>query len=1096
MIDCSQHCDSWDNVMMCSVSNIQDLRKRAGCCDQRLAQTSVLLVLARVLLVTLGFFVTSSSSVTKGDDGRAAALDEFENAIRPLLVTHCIECHGPTKAESGLRFDTDKTTREGGDSGPVISLDQPEQSLMLQALRHVDGLEMPPDGKLPEHQIALVEDWIRGGAVWPDNIAIGGAAPQTRGGELTADERAFWSFQPIVDSPPPDIADGIDRCEIDRFLTQKLNEATLKPMPPATRQQWIRRVTFDLTGLPPTADMVEEFVTDRSASAYTTVIDRLLDSKTYGERWGRHWLDVVRYADTAGETADYPTPLSYKYRNWVIDAFNADMPYDEFVQQQIAGDLLADQLIASPSGSGPGQIPDELAKRYRDMRTATGFIAISRRFGFDVENYHHLTIQDTIDVVGQSMLGLTLGCARCHDHKFDPVNMQDYYAWYGIFDSTKYSFPGSEEKKRPYDLLSPLPAALMAERQREHDSRLASLDDAIAQVDADLKGITADIDQIAGAAGFFGFEQCTLGQPPSRPFMSLGTATIAESAQSPFNNLFPSGTRGITFPSNTDNNAFGRTLASVFTPESTQTLYYNIDFRNRSMAAGGQQAYRFYIGHGPGTSGAVEMATNHTSFLIKDGDHYEPIAKLEMGQWYNLQVTLDLKLKHFKGKLTSSSGTTEIQPQAFTTGWDGIIDYTFVDKYGPGSGATPAHDIDNLRIDTTPLLPQDHSLKSATVSPEQPLELAAKIDSQQRLQQRLDEVTKQRDTLKSVGPIPVKERLYGAIEQDAPKNAQIQLRGEITRLGNEVPRRNLDILGGQLLQDPAASGRRQLADWITRDENPLFARVMVNRIWQQHFGRGLVGTENDFGTRGERPSHPELLDWLASRFKESGYSVKSMHRLIINSAAYRRASTFDEASAKIDPDARLLWRFNRRRLSAEEIRDAMLRVGGNLDQSMAGEHPFPAMDTWGFSQHAPFYGVYSTNRRSVYLMRQRLKRHPFLGLFDGADTNASTARRELTTVPTQALFLMNNEFVHEQAASFTKRICHETDDDTLRVERAHLIALGRSATPTEQEDARNFLATYQQEAIALQIPKNESQRTAWEAYARTMLTRNEFLFVD
>jgi hypothetical protein len=271
---------------------------------------------------------------------------------------------------------------------------------------------------------------------------------------------------------------------------------------------------------------------------------------------------------------------------------------------------------------------------------------------------------------------------------------------------------------------------------------------------------------------------------------------------------------------------------------------------------------------------------------------------------------------------------------------------------------------------------------------------------------------------------------------------------------------------------------------------------MVNRIWQHHFGRGLVATENDFGARGQRPTHPELLDWLACRFKESGYSVKAMHRLIMASAAYQRSSEFDARAFEIDPDAELLWRFNRRRLSAEEVRDAMLLVSGELDPTMGGAHPFPPVDKWGFTQHAPFYGVFPTQRRSVYLMQQRLKRHPFLALFDGADTNVSTARRELTTVPTQALYLMNNAFVHERADGFTRRVMSDGKDETSRIENAWQLALGRSPNPVEIADASAFLKRYTAALVAHDRSKESVESEAWSALARTILTRNEFLYVD
>ena len=636
-------------------------------------------------------------------------------------------------------------------------------------------------------------------------LVVGGGqlaeAQALRSGPVTAAERAFWSFQPITDPTPPAVAPSLPvRNEIDRFLFAKLEVAGLKPRDAADRRTLLRRATFDLTGLPPTPEETQAFLHDAAPDAFSRVVERLLNSRAYGERWGRHWLDVVRYADTAGETADYPTPLAYKYRNWVIDAFNADEPYDEFLREQLAGDLLSQKRPEAP------------AEEHKRLRTATGFIAISRRFGFDVENYHYLTIQDTIDTVGQAVLGLTLGCARCHDHKYDPVSVGDYTAWYGIFESTRYSFPGSEEKKKPYDSFAVLPPQLLGEKK-----------------------------------------------------------------------------------------------------------------------------------------------------------------------------------------------TTE-------------------------------------------------------------------------------------------------ELIYAAIDVEKPKDAQVQLRGEKSKLGETVARRNLELLGGEAVPPGAGSGRLELAEWLTRPSNSLTARVMANRIWQHHFGRGLVATANDFGTRGERPSHPELLDWLASRFVEGGWRVKAMHRLIMASWAYQQSSEHDAHAAEIDPNAKLLWRFNRRRLSAEEIRDAMLAASGDLDGTMGGGHPFPPVEQWGFTQHSPYYGVYPTNRRSVYLMQQRLKRHPFLSLFDGADGNVSTSRREATTVPTQALYLMNSDFVHERAESMARRMLFGPGTEAERITKAFAVALGRTVDADEMNAAAAFLASHcaAQAASPDGAARTEGERilAAWCAFARTLLTRNEFLFVD
>jgi cytochrome c553 len=719
----------------------------------------------------------------------AEQIAAFEKEVRPLLVEKCARCHGPKKQESGLRLDSRDALMRGGESGPAIVPGQPEKSLLLRAVRHQGDLQMPPSGKLKDVEITALSRWIETGAVWPkDSTAI-----KTRSGEITAEERRFWSFQPVRWPKVPDIARPEIDNPIDRFILARLAERGLKPVQPADRRTLIRRATFDLTGLPPTPDEVEAFIKDAAPDAFAKVVERLLASPAYGERWGRHWLDVVRYADTAGETADYPVPEAYRYRNYVIDAFNQDRPYDGFIREQIAGDILAK--------NGP---PEKSAERI----IATGYIALSRRFGFDPENYHHLTIQDTIDNLGQAVMGLSLGCARCHHHKFDPVSMSDYYALYGIFASTRYAFPGSEEKHRPRDFV----------------------------------------------------------------------------------------------------------------------------------------------------------------------------------------------------------------------------------------------------------------------------------------------------------PLAGKELAY-AVSEDKPRNARIQKRGEPKTPGDEVPRRFLEIMGSDVLPKGATgSGRLQLAEWLTRPENPLTARVMVNRIWQWHFGSGLVATENDFGTRGKLPTHPELLDWLAREFMGepgtkvpgpgSPWSIKKMHRLIMLSAAYQWSSAGDSRTMSIDPESELLWRFPRRRLDAEAIRDAMLHLGGNLDRSRGGAHPFPPVDKWGFTQHAPFSAVYDTNRRSVYLMSQRLRRHPFLALFDGADTNASTPKRTTTTVPTQALFLMNDPFVHAQSEGLARRLLASADSDAARLKLAYRLAYGREPDADETQRGLTFLSRYREALQAARVPAGQHDVMAWAAHARTLLASNEFLFVD
>jgi hypothetical protein len=902
------------------------------------------------------------------------------------------------------------------------------------------------------------------------HMRLDGGDHPVRGGPITDEERSFWSFQAVTDPQPPRIADPQIKAEIDRFVIQRLRDAKLNPMPAAERRVLIRRATFDLTGLPPTPDDVRAYLDDDSPDAFRKAVDRLLESKAYGERWGRHWLDVVRYADTAGETGDYPTPLSYKYRNWVINALNDDKPYNQFVREQIAGDILAKQT------------PGVSNQQYKEMLTATGFIAISRRFGFDPENYHHLTIQDTIDTVGQAFLGLSLGCARCHDHKYDPVNTTDYYSWYGIFDSTRYSFPGSEEKKKPYDLIPVLPPDLVGSEKTNHAAVLARIDAEIKRLESEKKPRAGTWRNYIDARrlkskekdrdGQVGFQRWyTDSKPYQVPLVAVNTSdqTLKVPGTVPPGKLVvhPQNKEGVGIAWRSPIAGRVRVSGSVqdLHDECGDSVAWFID----QLGSGGLK---------PVGKGAIQP---------KGSQSIEP-RELDVKAGEFLQLAVMPKTNHGCDLTQVEWTIEEVGGKRRWNVVDDVIGGFLKSNPLPDQIGNPAvwffYQVDTDRGE--PFAPTSPAEEAKT----DPAELERRLAQKER---RLAELRSQREGMKSSGP---EEFVYAAIDKAQPKNSRIQVRGDRRTFGEEVPRKNLEILGNDPLPSGAGSGRLLLADWLTRDSNSLLARVMVNRIWQHHFGRGLVATENDFGTRGKRPTHPQLLDWLASRFKESRYSVKAMHRLIMASAAYQRSSDFDARASAIDPDAKLLWRFNRRRLSAEEIRDAMLLVSGDLDPTMGGEHPFPPVEKWGFTQHAPYYGIYPTKRRSIYLMQQRLKRHPFLALFDGADPNVSTARREPTTVPTQALHMMNNEFVHQRAAGLARRVLSSANDEPSRTRLAWHLALGRSPTPDELSDVSSFMKHYT-EAIAEGDRSTESvEIKVWSALARTILTRNEFLFVD
>ncbi|HYE21424.1 MAG TPA: PSD1 and planctomycete cytochrome C domain-containing protein [Tepidisphaeraceae bacterium] len=758
-----------------------------------------------------------------------AHLAFFEKDVRPLLIKHCYSCHSADakKAKGGLLLDTRAGLLKGGDTGPALVPGDPDKSLIIRAVRHTDPLLQMPEEKLSKREIDALTEWVRIGA--PDPRDGAAATLVTAKPAITDEHRKWWSFQPVADPKPPAVRDtSWPATDTDRFVLAKLESQRMRPAPPADKRTLIRRATFDLTGLPPTPAEVDAFLADESPTAFASVVDRLLASKAYGERWGRHWLDLVRYADTAGCNADVPVPDAWRYRNYVIDSFNADKPYDRFIREQLAGDLL----------------PADSEEQRHQQIIATGYLPISRRFSSVAEEFH-LTLDDTLDNFSKAFLGLTLSCSRCHDHKFDPIPQADYYALYGIFQSTTYAFPGTE-----------------IYRHRQHLTPL-----------------------------------------------------VPKSRTEPGGDLHP-------------------LLAKMRDQDAEMFLHYD----------------------------GVEL--------------------------------LDTKEK----------------------------------------GARKA---------------------------------------------KFRKVQEARDAL--LKTLPEYPTAYAAYE-GKPANARVHLKGDVTKPGPEVPRGFLQILGGQKVPaDEKGSGRLHLANWITDPANPLTARVIVNRIWLHHFGgRGLVRTPDDFGTRGAPPTHPELLDHLAKHFIASGWRFKPMHRQIMLSRAYQQAAIENTDYAKRDPQNESLWTYNRRRLSAEEIRDSMLLVSGALDPTPGGPHPFKPELNWRYSQHNPFVDDFPTDRRSVYMMQQRIRFQPFLGTFDGADTNAVTGLRRSDTTPQQALFMLNSALIHKQADRLAQRLEKESSDPADRVRRAYLLSLGRPATQEEVEEAVAFVR----------------ERNNWPSLFRVLLSSNEFVFVE
>jgi len=1016
--------------------------------------------------------------VSRADASDAAGVEFFEKNIRPLLSAYCYECHSSEskKIKGDLRLDHRQGWLKGGVSGPALVVGKPDVSLLVAAVRYEDAsTQMPPKKKLPAAAIADLEKWVAMGAPG------GGEIPEHAGSPTRLDlheAKTFWSFQPLHQVTPPKLKkEDESLAAIDRFILARLEQHSLKFSPAADKRTLIRRASFDLTGLPPTAAEVEAFIKDDSPQAFATVIDRLLASSQYGERWGRHWLDVVRYADTAGETADYPLPHAWRYRNYVIDAFNRDKPYDQFLHEQIAGDLMAAKL---PENAPPA--------RYAELITATGYIAIARRFGFNIEQDHHLTLEDTVDTLGKSVLGLTIGCARCHDHKYDPISMQDFYALFGIFGSTRYPYPGCEKTPQPRDMMPLLSPQNMAQLIQPRQVALADAEKqfqlALSEVNKSSKLVhdlaVSDGKVIAkgeldnGGSQIFEAGQITADSLAKVPVKKGSAIQLAVRPRSHY--------------------GADSTLIELEISELTgDKRKWNLtaDLLDDLHASGKGNAHR--DSHDNDNVWCIIDQRKGGAFLDKyvAGANNTPGLNLWTGSSDGFPVVgVNTNAKEIKYvTVTQPARSVVLHPSNTDGGGVAILWVSPID--GEVSIIGKAIDIDGTGGDGVAWTLE------ALASPKLGDALLAMRDAPLSLA----EPKRKRDALAAA--VPKVDQAY-AVTEGIIANAKFLKRGDPEKPGDPVPRRELELFGGEQIAESSGSGRLQLAYSLTRDSQSggqsgglsaqaLTSRVMVNRIWLYHFGQGLVTTPNDFGSRGEKPSHPQLLEFLAHEFVQSGWSVKAMHRTIMLSKTYQQSSMqLTDTALASDPSNALLSHFARRRLDAEEIRDSMLAVSGDLDHTLGEAHPFPPEQSWGFTQHTPFAAQYEHTRRSVYLMVQRSRRHPFLSLFDGADVNSSTSQRRATTVPTQSLFFMNDPFVHGRAASIASRLIELPDD--ARLLQAYALLYQRAPSERERELSIQMVAQYRKELKAgTDIEKSKS---AWAALIRVMLSSNEFVYVD
>ena len=896
------------------------------------------------LLLTLGVLAFANGFAAAADEQAKldpAQIEFFEKNIRPIFVAHCVKCHGPEKQKGGFRLDTQAAMKAGGESGPAMVAGKPNESLLIKAVQFNGDIQMPPGKKLPDDQIAALATWVKMGAPWPGPTTETRPADAVRGMQVTDKDRQFWSFQPVKDAPLPTVQNQAwPKKPLDYFILAKLDEQKLKPVAAADKRTLVRRATFDLTGLPPTVEEMENAVSDSSPEWFAKVVDRLLTSPHYGERWARHWLDIARYGEDQAHTfAAKLFPYGFKYRDYVIKAFNDDLPYDRFLMEQIAGDLLED-----------GNREDRLA--------ALGY------FGLGPVYYGNAKLEeldDRIDTLCRGMLGLTVACARCHDHKFDPIPTKDYYSLAGVFASTQF---------KEYPVADPKTAAEFEKAQAVLKGRNDEINSFLRlEAERVTKSLTAEIGKyVVGAWKLHNGRKGGKNVP---------TADFAKKEK--LHDFVLDRWVSYLFPKQADERAHLAPWREIIAK---------------------QDAAKDVSGDAEALKTVTEFATEFQDQLLALQNHAGP--------------ALD-----------------------------------------PVAAAALHREILGLN----------------TVARQQ-VEKLLPADAQKQFAAKKAEVDK---LTKALPKIPV----LHALAEGTAQNMKVHLRGNPRNLGEDAPRGFLQVVAKDAKPFSKGSGRLELAQAIASKDNPLTARVMANRVWMYHFGKGIVGTPSNFGSLGERPTHPELLDHLASRFMAEGWSIKKLHREIMLSATYQLSSQFDADQHKVDGDNKYIWRMNRRRLEVESWRDAMLAVSGNLERSVGG----PSADV----------ANPENRRRTLYAMVSRHDLNSLLRLFDFPDPNATAEKRPITTVPLQQLFVLNSEFMARQAKALAAKLSAGAEDDAAKIRRAFQVVYGRDASEAEVALGQEFLS--QTAPLPGEKPKAKTL-TPWERYAQVLLGSNEFAFVD
>ncbi len=956
------------------------------------------------LLIAVGFLPAISALAQSPEQ-----VEFFEAKIRPIFVEKCSGCHNAKVKTAGLDLSTPAGFARGGGGGPIVVKGDPEHSRLIDAVNYQSDNKMPPTGKLKDEQIADLTAWVKMGAPWQDVSGPAVLAPQAPGKYVfSPEQRAFWAFQPVRNYPVPTVRSKTwVKDPIDAFILARLEEKGLKPSRPADKLALLRRATFDLIGLSPTPEEVDAFLNDTFPSAFAKVVDRLLASPRYGERWGRHWLDIARYADSTGADEDIRYPYAWRYRDYVIDAFNSDMPYNQFVTEQLAGDLL------------PADKPGGVNRR---GIIATSFLGIGLKLlaEQDKPKMVYDMVDEQVDTTTRAFMGMTVACARCHDHKFDPIPTKDYYSLVSIFASTKSLAKVEGTVSQIY--FAPLVPADVYKHYTDHETL--------------IKGKSKEIQRVTS-------EEAESYAAPLR-------SRVAEYMVGAWSyDHRPAAQEHLCM----EDYARRQNLKPDLLRSWNEFLTPTDDFRpylERWIAAGAK-----------GEAAIRETAAQYQKEFDASTEEWQKSIK----PWW---------------AKVDEAVTAHMEPPdrpRFEAGHNRFFGAVSFDKTGPFTFVADDEDMPE------PALTQA-AIEDGT--------LAVSAAAKARLKVLREELAELKKTM------PPEPDMACGVTEGAPVQQHVLIRGNPAAKGDEVPKQFLQIIAGEH-QTPITqgSGRLELAKWLTDPKHPLTSRVMVNRIWEYHFGEGLVRTPTNFGRLGETPSHPELFDYLASQFIANGWSIKKLHREIMLSSTYQMSSAISKEQAEADPSNKLLSHFSRRRLDVEEIRDGLLALNGKLDLTMFGtlQKGFGTDGENGEARKS--IDPNTSKRRTVYLPIRRSNLSSLFNLFDFGDATTPSEGRSRTNVAPQALFMMNSKFIAERSSEMARHLLDAKNlDDTARVQTAVYETLGHKPDSEETHDLLGYIDSFQKKAMDSQPKLDDPKFRAWESFCHVLIASNGFIYVD